>query len=263
MTQQEFLQKGETPCSSALPEMISIDLPKWTSHETRSEVGQATEDFQAQNSVACGLSADQSRESACDPFWSNEGEIQCTSLSASPRRTFLLSSISRIRSDSLDTNFTSVSQGYYNHNTPPTHMFSRQMQGVVNMSEAIHLDNDNFINSSSEIKSGIPLQQLIRAGAGPGNQMASGTRIHSGMPSDQLHLPNPLYPSHFLTDNVTYQFQYMSQLPKQRPSLSSSGIGSQSDIGTGPDNEIDVDAEVDSWKSWIKRDPHQWTVSLF
>ena len=68
-----------------------------------------------------------------------------------------------------------------------------------------------------------------------------------------------IHPSHQQGANIIPQTQQGQS--EMRPSPSTSGIGSQSGIEADPGHVIDVDAEQDPRKSWIRRDPHQWTVN--
>ena len=68
-----------------------------------------------------------------------------------------------------------------------------------------------------------------------------------------------MHPSHQQAAHIMSQTQQIQS--ELRPSPSTSGIGSQSGIEADPGHVIDVDAEQDPRKSWIRRDPHQWTVN--
>ncbi len=100
------------------------------------------------------------------------------------------------------------------------------------------------------------------------NQMSQSTATNPQLPMQSAtqqsysSLPSnpPSHQAHHQAENITTPTQ--QRRPDQRPSPSTSGIGSHSGIEADPGQVIDVDAEVDSGKSWIRRDPHQWTVSL-
>ncbi len=67
--------------------------------------------------------------------------------------------------------------------------------------------------------------------------------------------------SSLTTQHTTSPSQYILSPLQSRATLSTSGIGSVSGTEADPCHVIDVDAQVDPEKSWIKRDPYQWTVS--
>ena len=261
--QQDFNQRGETPHSRELSEAINIiDLAEQTSHKKNKEVTSAPDDFKTKSPVVTRVPSDQTKDNAGPKFPSNKERVQAATPSATPRHTSLPHSLQRIRSDSSDSNFTSVSQRHYpNQPRSSNQMSSTQSQDIL--PEGDYQGSKNWMNSSSKIKTWLNLQQQITSTTGHGNQMASGTHIQSGMPPNQSlskHPPYQRHPSESL-GHTTPPSQYLSRPSVLRPSASTSGIGSQSGIKADPGHVIHADAELDPRKSWIKKDPLKWTVS--
>ncbi len=158
----QVLQEVSTPHSTELPDVISVDLAGWQQEQAQ-------------------IHTSNTRQNIFDQFEPNPGTVQNNTPNATPRSSSM-QGCTRIRSDSSDSNFTSVSQQQYKHPMPSYQVPSTNIQGLYLMPEENRQTYDNAaVNTQSQVIPGIQLQpQFIPVASN--QQMPSGTMSHSGIP---------------------------------------------------------------------------------